>query len=164
MPTSGPLIERTEGWPVGLYLAALAINAGGPREQRGFAFTGDDRLMADYLQAELLSRLSQAQVSFLTRTSVLERMCGPLCDAIAGRRRLGRDAGVPRSGPTCCWSRWTGGGEWYRYHHLLRDLLGAELRRREPDIVPQLHRGAAAVVRGQRPWRCWPIDHARQAG
>ena len=80
----GQLIERTEGWPVGLYLAALAIKAGGPEATPGLRFSGDDRLMAEYLGSELLSRLSADEVSFLTRTSVLERMCGPRCDAVLG--------------------------------------------------------------------------------
>jgi LuxR family maltose regulon positive regulatory protein len=125
----GQLIERTEGWPVGLYLAALAINAGGPQENAGLRFSGDDRLMADYLQSELLSRLSQDQVSFLTRTSVLERMCGPLCDAMLGA--AGSAAmleSLERSNLLLV--ALDRRGEWYRYHHLLRDLLGAELRRR----------------------------------
>ena len=50
-------------------------------EHAGVPFSGDDRLMADYLRTELLARLSDAEVSFLTRTSVLDRMSGPLCDA-----------------------------------------------------------------------------------
>ena len=158
----GQLIERTEGWPVGLYLAALAINAGGPQRNAGLRFSGDDRLMADYLQAELLSRLSQDQVSFLTRTSVLERMCGPLCDAMLGA--AGSAAmleSLERSNLLLV--ALDRRGEWYRYHHLLRDLLGAELRRREPEIVPQLHRGAAAWYEANDLGEL-AIDHAREAG
>ena len=158
----GQLIERTEGWPVGLYLAALAINAGGPQRNAGLRFSGDDRLMADYLQAELLSRLSQDQVSFLTRTSVLERMCGPLCDAMLGA--AGSAAmleSLERSNLLLV--ALDRRGEWYRYHHLLRDLLGAELRRREPEIVPQLHRGAAAWYEANDLGEL-AINHAREAG
>src|SRR5215212_3740666 len=77
------LLARTEGWPVGLYLAALAHKAGaGPRRHAWAGFTGDDRFMADYLRSELLARLPPELVSFLTRTAVLERMSGPLCDAV----------------------------------------------------------------------------------
>jgi LuxR family maltose regulon positive regulatory protein len=137
------LIERTEGWPVGLYLAALAIEAGGPEATAGLRFSGDDRLMADYLRSELLSRLSADEVSFLTRTSVLERMCGPLCDAMLGA--LDRRA------------------EWYRYHHLLRDLLVAELHRREPEMVAGLHLGAAAWYEANGLPEL-AIDHAQAAG
>jgi LuxR family maltose regulon positive regulatory protein len=75
------LHRRTEGWPVGLYLAALALQAAGPTPDTpaaGVAFAGDDRFVVDYLNAELLARLPARQVSFLTRTAVLDRMCGPL--------------------------------------------------------------------------------------
>jgi len=117
----GQLIERTEGWPVGLYLAALAIKAGGPEETAGLRFSGDDRPMADYLGSELLSRLSEDEVSFLTRTSVLERMCGPLCDAVLGANDSGE---VLRSleGSNLLLVALDQRAEWYRYHHLLRDL------------------------------------------
>jgi LuxR family maltose regulon positive regulatory protein len=92
----GQLVERTEGWPVALYLAALASKAGGPEATSGLRFSGDDRLMAEYLGSELLSRLTADEVSFLTRTSVLERMCGPLCDAMLGATGPGRGTRLPR--------------------------------------------------------------------
>ena len=82
------LLQRTEGWPAGLYLAALAMKAGTRRSEVGFTFTGDDVFMGDYLRSELLDRVSGAEASFLTRTSVLDRMCGPLCDAILGREGI----------------------------------------------------------------------------
>ena len=78
------LIGRTEGWPVGLNLAALAVKAGGPRRHNWAGFTGNDRIMAEYLWGELLVRLPRSTVSFLTRTAVLDRMCGSLCDAVLG--------------------------------------------------------------------------------
>jgi LuxR family transcriptional regulator, maltose regulon positive regulatory protein len=158
----GQLIERTEGWPVGLYLAALAIKAGGPEANAGLRFSGDDRLVADYLGSELLSRLSEDEVSFLTRTSVLERMCGPLCDAMLGA--AGSAAmleSLERSNLLLV--ALDRRAEWYRYHHLLRDLLGAELRRREPEIVPRLHLGATAWYEANGLPEL-AIDHARQAG
>ena len=158
----GQLTERTEGWPVGLYLAALAIKAGGPEATAGLRFSGDDRLMAEYLGSELLSRLSADEVSFLTRTSVLERMCGPLCDAMLGAtgsaamlKTLERSnlllVALDRR------------AEWYRYHHLLQDLLVAELQRREPEIVPQLHLEAATWYEANG-FPELAIDHARAAG
>jgi LuxR family maltose regulon positive regulatory protein len=76
------LVKRTEGWPVGLYLAALARKAGSKQHHAGFGFTGDDRFMADYLQSELLAHLPPELMTFLTRTAVLERLSGPLCDAV----------------------------------------------------------------------------------
>ena len=101
-------------------------------------------------------------MSFLTRTSVLERMCGPLCDAMlvaAGSDAMLESLGRSNLLLVALDRR----AEWYRYHHLLRDLLGAELRRREPEIVPRLHLGRPP--RGTRPMAFeLAIDHARRAG
>ena len=103
------LVGRTEGWPVGLYLAALALRAGAGSRQAGAGFTGEDRFLADYLRSELLARLSPEPVSFLTRTAVLDRMSGPLCDAVLGG--TGSAACWRRwRAPTCWWSRWTAAG------------------------------------------------------
>ena len=158
----GKLIERTEGWPVGLYLAALAIKAGAPEETTGLRFSGDDRLMAEYLGSELLSRLSEGEVSFLTRTSVLERMCGPLCDAMLGATGSGTMlASLERSNLLLV--ALDRRAEWYRYHHLLQDLLVAELRRREPEIIPRLHLEAATWFEANG-LRELAIDHAQEAG
>ena len=98
MTRSTELHRRTEGWPAGLYLAALD-HQGGQSERRtgALTFTGDDVFMHDYLRSELLDRLPAAHVSFLTRTSALERMSGPLCDAVLEERA--------RPG---CWPSWRG--------------------------------------------------------
>jgi LuxR family maltose regulon positive regulatory protein len=137
------LIRRTEGWPVGLHLAALALQAGNPRTSGGSAFTGDDRLLADYLRSELLDRLSPSRVSFLTRTAVLDRMCGPLCDQLLDTSGSGvLLESLERSNLLVI--ALDQNGEWYRYHHLFRDLLRSELGRREPDLVQELHSRAAA--------------------
>jgi LuxR family transcriptional regulator, maltose regulon positive regulatory protein len=136
------LQRRTEGWPAGLYLAALYIKEGGSAEQAAVSFGGDDRFVSDYLESEFLSRISRQQRSFLTRTAVLERMCGPLCDAVLGQSGsaavladLGRSnlLLVPLDRR----------GEWYRYHHLFRDMLLAELHRLEPGLLPVLQSRAA---------------------
>jgi LuxR family transcriptional regulator, maltose regulon positive regulatory protein len=114
------LHRRTEGWPVGLYLAALALQAAGPTPDTpaaGVAFAGDDRFVVDYLNAELLARLPPRQVSFLTRTAVLDRMCGPLCDAVLDTTG---SATVLESlaGSNLLLVPLDGRREWYRYHHL----------------------------------------------
>ena len=83
------LLQRTEGWPAGLYIAALVIKSGTRHSDVGFAFTGNDVYMGDYLRSELLDRISGAEALFLTRTSVLNRMCGSLCDAILGKHGSG---------------------------------------------------------------------------
>jgi LuxR family maltose regulon positive regulatory protein len=137
------LLRRTEGWPVGLYLAALALKAGSPGTNAGFAFTGDDRLMADYLRSEVLSRLSRRKVRFLTRTAVLDRMSAPLCDAVVGATNSAHLLeSFERSNLLVV--PLDRRAQWYRYHHLFRDLLRAELGRREPELVQQLHSRAAA--------------------
>ena len=134
------LVKRTEGWPAGLYLAALAIQSGSPAT--GLSFGGDDRLVDEYLHSELLGRLSRSQVSFLVRTSILDRMSGPLCDAVTGGKRSVRmlEELERRNLLVVPLDR---RGEWYRYHHLLRQLLQANLRRNDPELVRELHSRAA---------------------
>src|SRR5580692_6994016 len=72
------LHRRTEGWPAGLYLAAIYLQEGGSPQGAVASFSGDDRFVSDYLGSEFLSPMSHQQRVFLTRTAVLERMCGPL--------------------------------------------------------------------------------------
>ena len=136
------LVERTEGWPSGLYLAALAIESAGPRSNAVIEFTGDHRFVADYLRSEILSRLSLKQVRFLTRTSVLDRMSGPLCDAVLLRRGSGGELAALVDSNLFVVAD-DSAGEWFRYHRLFRDLLRAELDRREPDVTAELNARAA---------------------
>jgi len=136
------LVGRTEGWPVGLYLAALALRAGGPHASAGSPFTGEDRFLADYLRSELLDRLSPELVQFLTRTAVLDQMSGPLCDAVLAGSGSGRLL-ASLEGSNLLLVALDRRQEWYRYHQLFRELLLAELDRREPGLVPQLHDRAA---------------------
>jgi len=156
------LVRQTEGWPVGLYVAALARKAGGPRRRPWAGFTGHDRLMAEYLRSELLARLPQRTVSFLTRTAVLERMSGPLCDAVLGATESGRVL-ESLEGLNLLLVPLDRRREWYRYHRLFRDLLRAELERREPGLIPVLHaRAAAWCETNDLPELA--IDHAQAAG
>jgi LuxR family maltose regulon positive regulatory protein len=156
------LLQRTEGWPTGLYIAALAMNSGTPHSDVGFTFTGDDVYMGDYLRSELLDRVSGAEASFLTRTSVLDRMCGPLCDAILGEKGSGRvlEQVEARNLLVVPLDRRR---EWYRYHHLLRELLQAELRQREPDLAQDLHFRAAMWFEANTMPEA-AIEHAQAAG
>ncbi len=137
------LTERTEGWPAGLYLAALSMRAGAASSVTAEGFTGGDRFVSEYFRLELLSRLPEAEAQFLKHTSILERMCGGLCDAVLETTRsahaletLERANGfvVPLDRT----------GEWYRYHHLFRQLLRNELERSEPEMVPALNARALA--------------------
>jgi LuxR family maltose regulon positive regulatory protein len=159
--TSG-LVLRTEGWPVGLYIAALAIRAGGRQSEAGFTFSGDDRYMGDYLRSELLDRVSDDEVSFLTRTAVLGRMCGPLCDAILRATGSGRLLGQMESRNLLVVPL-DRRREWYRYHHMFRELLLAELRRREPDLLADLHVRAAAWYEANGMPEA-AVEHAQASG
>ena len=157
------LLDRTEGWPVGLYLAALALKAGGSREHAGVPFSGDDRLMAEYLRTELLAHLSARRglvpdANFGARSNERAALrCG-------ARHARARAPCWSRSRTrTCCSSRLDRQGEWYRYHHLFRDLLRAELHRREPELVSALHVRAAEWCEANRMPEL-AIDHAQAGG
>jgi LuxR family maltose regulon positive regulatory protein len=134
------LNERAEGWAAGLYLAALALNGGGTSVG---SFGGDDRFVTDYLRAEELHRVEPGQLEFLLRTAVLEPMSASLCDAVLERddsaqmlEQLEREnlfvVALDHQ------------RRWFRYHHLFREMLQAELERREPGLASALNRRAAA--------------------
>jgi LuxR family maltose regulon positive regulatory protein len=131
------LTRRTEGWPVALYLAALAHKSAGQPGNPGFAFTGDDRFLADYLHAELLAHLPTERVAFLTRTAVLDHLSGPLCDAVLGTTGSAAVlASLERSNLLVL--PMDRQREWYRYHPLFRELLRGELERSEPELAGEL--------------------------
>jgi LuxR family maltose regulon positive regulatory protein len=156
------LVARTEGWPAGLYLAALSIRAGTSHRDAGFAEARDESYMTDYLRAELLDKASPAEVSFLTRSSVLDRMSGPLCDAtldIAESARVLDDL----AGRNLLVIPLDHHKEWYRYHQVLRRLLRAELRRREPEMVPTLNVRASQWLQSHGVPEA-AIGHAQAAG
>jgi LuxR family transcriptional regulator, maltose regulon positive regulatory protein len=136
------LVERTEGWPAGLQLAALSVRGQDDRGAAVRVFAGDDRHIGDYLH-EILDTLSEPVQEFLLRTSILEAMCPSLCDAVCGgAEALARLKEIDRANLFLVTldRRWN----WYRYHHLFRDLLRQELARAQPELVPELHRRASA--------------------
>ncbi len=136
------LHRRTEGWPVGLYLAALYLREGGLPGNAAISFSGDDRFVSDYVESEFLGRISRRQRVFLTRTAVLERMSGPLCEAVLDMPGAAATlADLARSNMLLV--PLDRRGEWYRYHHLFRDMLLAQLHRRDPGLMPVLRRRAA---------------------
>jgi LuxR family maltose regulon positive regulatory protein len=131
--------ERTEGWPVGLHLAATIA-----RQSHGseWTVTGDDRYVADYLYREVLVGQPEDVRRFLCRTAVLGQLCGPLCDAVVGSsnaadllRRLEASSlfVVPLDRRR----------QWYRYHALFQEFLLGELGRTEPSLITTLHERAA---------------------
>ena len=113
------LHRRTEGWPVALYLAALCLREGSSVDRAAVSFGGDDRLVSDYVESEFFARISPRQRVFLTRTAVLERMCGPLCDATLGLSGSAETlADLARSNLLLV--PLDRSGEWYRYHRLFQ--------------------------------------------
>jgi LuxR family transcriptional regulator, maltose regulon positive regulatory protein len=149
---------RTEGWAAGLRLAALSL-AGHPDPVRFAAeFSGTDRTVAEYLLAEVLDRQSEEVRRLLLRTSVLERVSGPLADALTGRpggERILQD--LEQAGAFVV--ALDGRRSWFRYHQLFADLLQLELRRTEPNGRPALHGAAAAWLAGHG----HPAEAVRQA-
>jgi LuxR family maltose regulon positive regulatory protein len=156
------LHRRTEGWPAGLYLAALYLREGGPLASAAVSFGGDDRLVSEYMESEFLARISRRQRAFLTRTAVLERLSGPLCEAVldvAGSAATLADLARSNLLLVPLDRR----GEWFRYHHLFRDMLLAELQRQEPGLIPVLRRRAAGwCVRNGRPEEA--LEYSMAAG
>ncbi len=136
------LHERTEGWAAGLRLAALSL-AGHPDPGRFAAeFSGSERTVAEYLLDEVLDRQPEDVRRLLLRTSVLERVSGPLADALAGGsggERVLQELEVANAFVASL----DAGRSWFRYHHLFADLLQLELRRTAPGEVTGLHRVAA---------------------
>ena len=137
------LEARTEGWIAALQLAALSLE--GRRDPGQFIaeFAGDDRYIVDYLTEEVLQRQPEAVRSFLLQTSILNRLSGPLCDAVTGHDGTGRTLDaldranlflVPLDDRR----------QWYRYHHLFADVLRARLIDERPEFVDEGHRRAAA--------------------
>jgi LuxR family maltose regulon positive regulatory protein len=139
------LVRKTEGWAAGLYLAALSLrdrNGENGSLHRIPPFAGDDRYLADYFRDEYLFRLAPEQLTFLRRTSVLEKMSGPLCDRLLEREESAAElASIEKSNLFLV--PLDRHREWYRYHHLFHDLLTRELTEREPELVQMLHRRAA---------------------
>jgi LuxR family transcriptional regulator, maltose regulon positive regulatory protein len=135
------LLERTEGWPAGIYLASLSLQNKEDKHAFIESYGGSNRYIVGLLGEEVLAGLTEEVRQFLLETSVLRTMTGPLCDAVTGRedssrvlRELARSNlfVVPLDEQ----------GEWYRYHHLFSDLLLYELKSSRLDLVPTLRKRA----------------------
>src|SRR5439155_3405863 len=156
------LADRTEGWAAGLRLAALSLAGHRDPDRFAAAFAGSERTVAEYLLAEVLERQPERVRRLLLRTSVLERVSGPLADLLTegsdGQRILQEleEAGAfvvsldPR-------------GSWFRYHHLFADLLQLELQRTGANELQPLHAGAARWF-AEHGYAVEAIRHAQAAG
>ena len=140
------VLQRTEGWPVGVYLASLIARDGGG--QAAAAVTGDDRFVSDYLQREALLHVPEETLRFLRRTSVLDQLSASLCAAVIGDPGGSGEAAAQETLRVLESSnlflvpldRRRG---WFRYHALFREFVRGELARVEPDVVTKLHLRAA---------------------
>jgi LuxR family transcriptional regulator, maltose regulon positive regulatory protein len=136
------LEERTEGWIAALQLAALSMQ--GRDDVAGFiaGFAGDDRHIVDYLVEEVLGRQPADVRSFLLQTSILDRLSGPLCDAVTGRRG-GKAMLESLDRANLFVVPLDDSRRWYRYHHLFADVLLTHLLDEHPDRLGALHRRAS---------------------
>ncbi|HQR27999.1 MAG TPA: AAA family ATPase [Nocardioides sp.] len=142
------VVDHTEGWAVGVYLSALALQGRDPHAvARAARLPGSHRFVVDYLRSEALTQLDEEERDFLTRASVLEEFTGPVCDAVlerTGSARLLRSLHeklllvVPLDDV----------GHRFRLHHLLAEALHDALEADEPESAPGLHRRAALWFAG----------------
>lgn len=144
------LHERTEGWPVGLYLAALYLREGGSVVAAAASFGGDDRLVSDYLESELLERISGSHRAFLTRSAALTSMSAALCEAVLDLPDAAATL-ADLAGSNLLLVPLDRRGQWYRYHTLFGEMLWAQLERLEPGLAVVLRRRAAS----------WCLSHQR---
>jgi LuxR family maltose regulon positive regulatory protein len=136
------LHERTEGWAAGLRLAALSLARHDAPDRFVAEFSGSERTVADYLLGEVLATQPPELRTLLLRTCILERVNGPLADLLTGRSDGTRLLHELEEGGALV-TAVDVARSWFRYHHLLADLLRLELRREAPEEVARLHLLAA---------------------
>jgi LuxR family transcriptional regulator, maltose regulon positive regulatory protein len=138
----GELESRTEGWAAGVHLAALAL-----RDQRDPSlfvktFTGSHRFVFDYLSSEVLAHLPARVLSFLVQTSILEHLCGPLCEAVTGQPH-GQETLELIERANLFVTPLDEVQQWYRFHPLFADVLRRRLGKTHQAQIPVLHRRAS---------------------
>jgi LuxR family transcriptional regulator, maltose regulon positive regulatory protein len=156
------LHERSEGWAGGLRLAAAQVATHPDPERFVREFSGSERTVAGYLRAEVLERMPPEVRDLLLRTSVLDRVSGPLADALAGASaslRVLQDLDDSGAFVTAV----DVGRSWFRYHPMLADVLRLELRRMNPTLISTLHR-VAGQWHEQHGDIVGAIQHAQAAG
>ena len=145
----GALVHRTEGWPAGLYLAALS--AAGAKDRHTFVeeFGASNRHVVELLSREVIDTQTPRMRDLMLRSSILEHLNGSLCDALTGQE--GSASMLDELARTNLFLfPLYDGRDWFRFHGLFAELLRVELERREPQLVPTLHRRASR----------WYYDHA----
>jgi len=140
------LESRTEGWPAGVQLAALSLEGCSPEQAAQFieAFSGSHHYVIDYLGDEVLRHLPEEVHSFLLQTSILDRLCGSLCDAVLGEPKHSGQMLIELERRNLFLIPLDDERQWYRYHHLFSDLLFQRLRQTQADRLSELYLRAAA--------------------
>ena len=142
------LQERTEGWVAGLQLAGLSLRGREDRAAFIESFAGDDRQIVDYLGFEVLDDQSQTVRDFMLRTSILDRLSGPLCAHVAEMDDAAQLLAALEHANLFVLAL-DSKRDWYRYHQLFAELLRHELAQTHPDLIPILHRRAAEWYRNE---------------
>jgi LuxR family maltose regulon positive regulatory protein len=140
--TAAGLLDRTEGWAVGLRLGALTVREAPASTAAVAMIRGDSRHLLDYFVAEVLDRLAPRHRDLLVRSSVLAELTGPLCDAVLERAGCAADLRSLDRAEVFVGSV-DAEHRWYRCHRLFREALRRELDAAHPDLAPGLHRRAA---------------------
>lgn len=171
------LEERTEGWIAGLQMAALSMRD--RKDVLGFieSFSGTNRYILDYLLEEVLAGQPPEIQRFLLYTSILERLTAPLCEAVlecSKSNQAGNDGSLLAARDSRATLEYLERANlflvpldderiWYRYHHMFADLLGSQLLRTHPQVIPNLHRCASEWYE-EHDWFYPAIEHAFSAG
>ena len=139
--------ERTEGWIAGLKIAALSLQGHEDASKFIRDFSGSHRHILGYLADEVINQRPKGTMDFLLQTSVLDRMCGPLCDAVTGGSG-GQEILENLEHANLFMSPLDDEGKWYRYHHLFAEVLQGRLRSSHPEAASELYRGASVWFEG----------------
>ncbi|MCW2891689.1 MAG: ATP-dependent transcriptional regulator [Actinomycetia bacterium] len=158
----GVLLERTEGWPAGVYLAALTLRGQSSPSQFVQQFSGDNRFIVEFLVEEVLSNQPRQIMEFLRRTAILDRFTPSLCDAVLGSADAAGIIDVLER-ENLFLIALDDDRQWYRYHRLFGQMLRSLLMETEPADVPALHARASRWHR-QRGSAGEAITHALAAG
>src|SRR4051794_6259745 len=159
---AGAIVERTEGWAAGLYLAAASLRDLGDHRKALDAIAGDDHMIAEYLRDEVFTRLTPEAQTFMTRISILDKMSGPLCDVMLERDNSGSVLREMEQASQFIFHL-DRQDSWYRFHQLFADMLRSELQRREARLVPTLHARASRWLEEAGDIQA-AIMHAQAAG
>ncbi|MFL7869436.1 MAG: LuxR C-terminal-related transcriptional regulator, partial [Anaerolineales bacterium] len=133
---------RTEGWIAGLQIAALSMQGRDDISEFIRVFSGSHRHILGYLADEALNQRPKGTLDFLLQTSILERLCGPICDAVTGESG-GQEILESLEHANLFITALDNDGKWYRYHHLFAEVLQAHLRQNYPEMPAELHKRAS---------------------